>query len=58
MYKAHRAPKPEFRIGIVLRLSPKTAAEVSYNPPSHSLSDLPAPTILGRQILSKENNRS
>jgi len=50
-------PKPKFRIGIVLRLAPKTAAKVSYNPPSHSISDLPAPTVLGRQILPKRNNR-
>lgn len=34
-------PKTEVLVGIVLRLAPKTAAEVSYNPPSHSLSDLP-----------------
>jgi hypothetical protein len=34
-------PKNKFLGGMVLRLAPKTAAEVSYNPPSHSLSDLP-----------------
>lgn len=50
-------PEPRLRIGIVLRLSPKAAAEVSYNPPSHSLSDLPTPTVLGRQTLPKGNNK-
>lgn len=34
-------PEPKLQSGIFFRLSPKTAAEVSYNPPSHSLSDLP-----------------
>jgi len=34
-------PKNKFLEGMVLRLAPKTVAEVSYNPPSHSLSDLP-----------------
>jgi len=33
-------PRTEVLDGIVLRLAPKTIAEVSYNPPSHSLSDL------------------
>jgi len=33
-------PKTEVLDGIVLRLAPKTAAEVSYNPPSISLLDL------------------
>jgi hypothetical protein len=49
--EAHRAPTyvvgtPETEVsdGIVLRLSPKAVAEVSYNPPSHSLSDLPTST--------------
>jgi hypothetical protein len=34
-------PKNKFLDGIFSRLAPKTVAEVSYNPPSHSLSDLP-----------------
>jgi hypothetical protein len=46
--------EPKFRNGIVLRLSPKAAAEVSYNPPSHSLSDLPAPTASGARSSPKK----
>jgi hypothetical protein len=41
------APRTEVPVGIVLRLAPKTAAEVCYNPPSHSLSELPVPTTSG-----------
>ena len=40
-------PKTEVLDGIVLRLSPKTAAEVCYNPPSHSLSETAWPTTAG-----------
>jgi len=34
-------PKNKFLDGIYLRLAPKTVAEVCYNPPSHSVSELP-----------------
>jgi len=49
-------PKNKFLDGIFSRLTPKTVAEVSYNPPSHSLSDLPGRPPPAR-ILTKVTER-